>query len=606
MTRHLTTGLLVLPAAALLLCGCTTNDYDLNDVDTTIAVGGDITLPTGSNTQDITLGDILDIDDSDCISLDAADDYVFRQTGDPIDPIHAEVGRISVGEALPTQSYALHIPVADYIPDVPAGVQLPDIKLPQAVTVPGRVNMFTFRGSHPAEVLQLTHATGHASIALRITFSAALAAVLPELDAVELDLPDQLVLDKPAELKDSQWDGTTNTIRLSNVQTAAALTLSSQLTGLRHFTTSEPDGDADYLAFTDTEVALRGTANLSITFSRLNASAFAANADYSVSSALALSQITITGATGRFNPAIDLHDVGNVTVSSVPDFLDDDEVTIDLYNPQLTLTVANDLTVPARIKNARLTSTDKSGNTIGDVTIDEAIRLPHSTDGNSHNTRILLCRTTDGIDLAAYDQVIAQPNLHTLLSRVPRHLSFSCTAEADPTVTATFELGRQYTLQPTYAFEAPLAFGENTTIVYSDSVNNLNKDLDDINIVSGKTQIEVSADMVSTLPLQIDVEAYAVDTQHRRISSSDLRVETVVSLPACADTRQPVSGTLRATVQQLRDGAMKRVDAIIFKARASSTAQTKGIRLNATTQTLRLSNITARVTGKVIVNEDND
>ncbi len=605
MRKHFPMSLLCVPAAVLLLYGCTDSDYDLDDIDTTIAVGGDITLPSGSNTKDITLDDILDIDDSDCIKLDANNDYVFSQTGDPIDPIHTQVDRISVGQEQPTQNYALNIPVGDYILTVPAGTVLPDIDLPQPVTVPGRVNMFTFRGSHPAEVLALTEATGQGTIALNITFSPALAAVVTQFDELELDLPDYLVLAKPAGIDDSQWNGTTNTIRMSNVPTAQGLRLSTQLTGLRDFVTGIPqDNESDYLAFTDADVALRGTASLSATFSKLRASAFVSGAEYSINSALTMGQITITGATGRFNPGIDLQDVGNVTVNNVPSFLDDAEVTIDLYNPQLTLTVSNNLTVPALIKSAHLVSTDQAGRTIGDVTLDEAIRLPLSNDGNSHDTRILVCRTTDDVDISAYDQVIVQRDLHTLLTRVPRHLSFGCTAEADPNTTASFSLGQQYTLQPTYAFEAPLAFGENTTIVYSDSIDDMHKDLEDIDFVSGKTQIEVSADVVSSLPLQLAVEAYAVDTNHRRISSSDLRVETAVNVPACADAAHPVSGTVKATVQQLKDGALQRVDALIFKAKASSTAQTNGIRLNAASQTLRLNNITARVTGKVIVSED--
>ena len=76
---------LLLAMGGLAVTGCTDNDYDVNEIDTTIGIGGDgLELPI-SSTSDIQLKDVLELEDNGVVVEDAeTHNYVFRQTGNDV------------------------------------------------------------------------------------------------------------------------------------------------------------------------------------------------------------------------------------------------------------------------------------------------------------------------------------------------------------------------------------------------------------------------------------------------------------------------------------------------------------------------------------------
>ena len=72
---------LVLLSSCML--SCVDSDYDLSkDLDMTITVGGDnLTIPA-SNTKDITLDKIFDLDEESTVKTDAAGNYALIQSGE--------------------------------------------------------------------------------------------------------------------------------------------------------------------------------------------------------------------------------------------------------------------------------------------------------------------------------------------------------------------------------------------------------------------------------------------------------------------------------------------------------------------------------------------
>lgn len=85
MKKQLTTQ--TLSYAFILLSSCMTacvdNDYDLSkDLDMTVTVGGEnLTIPA-SNTKDITLEKIFDLDEGSTVKADADGNYALSQTGE--------------------------------------------------------------------------------------------------------------------------------------------------------------------------------------------------------------------------------------------------------------------------------------------------------------------------------------------------------------------------------------------------------------------------------------------------------------------------------------------------------------------------------------------
>ena len=79
----------------MTLGSCMDDNYDLGDIDGTVAFGSDegITLPGNNSTAEIMLSDILDIDESDCITTLENGDYVFFKKGDDVEPARPFVKR---------------------------------------------------------------------------------------------------------------------------------------------------------------------------------------------------------------------------------------------------------------------------------------------------------------------------------------------------------------------------------------------------------------------------------------------------------------------------------------------------------------------------------
>ena len=82
--KHLRFAMLGLCTTSFLLFSCVDKDYDLSkDIDLTIQVGGDLSLP-GCNTEEITLKKIFDLDEDDpdnVIKTDESGNYALRKKG---------------------------------------------------------------------------------------------------------------------------------------------------------------------------------------------------------------------------------------------------------------------------------------------------------------------------------------------------------------------------------------------------------------------------------------------------------------------------------------------------------------------------------------------
>ena len=82
-TKHLKIRLFasLLVMSGFLVTGCSDSDYDFNNIDATIGIGGDgLELPV-SNTDNIKLSEVLDLEENGSVVADASTgfNYVFRQ-----------------------------------------------------------------------------------------------------------------------------------------------------------------------------------------------------------------------------------------------------------------------------------------------------------------------------------------------------------------------------------------------------------------------------------------------------------------------------------------------------------------------------------------------
>lgn len=87
--------------------------------------------------------------------------------------------------------------------------------------------------------------------------------------------------------------------------------------------------------------------------------------------------LVIEKVRGKFNPSIELDDLGSTDVTGIPDFLTNDGVVIDIDNPQIILNLESNLDVPGFI-GGTLTAV-KNGQKTANITIPEVKVLANAT-----------------------------------------------------------------------------------------------------------------------------------------------------------------------------------------------------------------------------------
>ena len=311
------------------------------------------------------------------------------------------------------------------------------------------------------------------------------------------------------------------------------------------------------------------------------------------SSDFAIDDMQITSVTGRFDPEIDLDNLGDVEITGVPDFLTDGNVRVDLYNPQILLTLNSDLNMGGFV-GGTLTSW-KDGQPIASVTVPEmAVRAGGMTE-------MCICRNGEGIE--GYDVVQVVPELSTLIDTIPDRITFEGTARADRNQTCEFELGHRYTVQPAYRVEAPIAFAENAQIVYKDTIDEWHEDIEDFEL-SDNSYITFTANIENRVPAYLTLSAYAIDVDGQRMGDDEIKVEVSNTVIASADGETSSETPLTIRVSQNDGRALSRLDGLVFDVTASASDgganPVEGMTLNSEKHFLIARDIKIKLVGTLI------
>lgn len=577
----------LLPAMTLLgglaLASCVNSDYDFNEVDATMGFGGEgLELP-GSSTDTIKLADVLDLGDDDCVKVRPNGDYVFEQVGDNVEPAQPEIAPISVTQRQ-SVSYDIDINVE------PATRSAGDAR---AVTVvlsaDGDMQSFEYDGDKPAEVVGLDYAETDANLSFSLHFPAGLSSVVASLDEISIQMPSFMELsDVSANIgADGSWSIDGSRIVFSNITTSRDLTVSARVSRLR-FGVSDELGS---LGIEGDKIVLDGRVHVSMnsvaTVSGGSIEGLTASSDF------AIDDMQITSVTGRFDPEIDLDNLGDVEITGVPDFLTDGNVRVDLYNPQILLTLNSDLNMGGFV-GGTLTSW-KDGQPIASVTVPEmAVRAGGMTE-------MCICRNGEGIE--GYDVVQVVPELSTLIETIPDRITFEGTARADRNQTCEFELGHRYTVQPAYRVEAPIAFAENAQIVYKDTIDEWHEDIEDFEL-SDNSYITFTANIENRVPAYLTLSAYAIDVDGQRMGDDEIKVEVSNTVIASADGETSSETPLTIRVSQNDGRVLSRLDGLVFDVTASASDgganPVEGMTLNSEKHFLIARDIKIKLVGTLI------
>ena len=578
----------LLVAGFLTLTGCTNNDYDLNNVDATMGFGSESLVIPNSSTKEIQLKDVLDLKEGGCVVTDAAGNYLFQLAGGDVEaaypnisPIILDVtnvfdGDISLSNAASTGAKARRAPGSSLHLASP------------------KVMMFEYHGNDKAvkslNEAKINENENGTEISIRLDFSNISTAV-SNIESATLTLP--------AYLSISQVNGNSNgvpthngsKVTITNISTARPLELSLKTQKL-DFTNNQ--NDHGRLSINNGAIDLTGY--FSIAMQCNVTGAMPDNPTIKAKIGVADRTITMNSATGIFDPKINLNSLGEVDVTGLPDFLDDDDVVADLDNPQILLTVNNDMDVAATV-SATVIST-KEGRELARVT------LPEMSVAKNGLSKICICRQKTSELTQQYGEanVYAVSNLSTLINRIPDHIKIvDVNAHAKPEV-ATIVFGKEYHVKPSYEVNAPLAFGEKANIVYEDSFTGWNDDIDKLDLAEG-TYIEVTANVENKVPAYLTVKAYPVDAQGNKIEDK-LLIEIPDEVAASTDGTTAVTTPITMKITPKVKNSLKQLDGLVFRlegsAKSANGNKVTGISLHEREHTLKLNDIKVKIVGKII------
>ena len=566
--------------------GCTNDDYDFDQIDATMGFGsGELEIPA-SSTMNIPLSDILELEEGGSVKIAANGDYLFQLTGSDASSASPMISPI----VLRGSSYSNTLTLSTH--SAAKGTRTAGTHLS---FVSPKELMFEYNGTDAA-VKSLKSAEVDGEIVLNVNLTlGGLSSAITKLDKVTLTLPGYLQISqvtrngKPIEHNGSK-------ITVENVSTSSNLELTIKAKKLDF---ENQDAYGKVVIGNNGSIKMDGYFDLGIEADATGVPTSALTIGANVN----VNDITLKSATGIFDPEINISSLGDVTVTGVPDFLSEDGVRADLENPQIILSIKNDMDAAAKV-SAKVIST-KNGQNLATVQLPE-MNISKTT--VAPVTKICICRNKTEELTRQYGaaNVYEVSNLATLINQhIPDHVQITgVEAKADLSQEMTIEFGRSYHIEPSYEIYAPLAFAEDAVIEYADDFDGWNDDIDDLELAES-TYLRLTADAQNLVPATLIVEATPLGLDGTDISNLievNVKKGTVkASIDGVTAATSPLEIELREKVK----GGLQKLDGLSYKVKGKAShdgTTVTGIILNSEKHTLKLENIKVKLVGKVIGN----
>lgn len=599
--------------AALMLTSCLDDSYDLNKVDLTMGLGSDGLAVTLGNTENIMLNDILDTDES--VKLDANNLYYLVENGSTninmkVDGFSTNISDTKLNMNAPVLSFA----------DVKSSVEeklgtslgnVTSVAVDNGLRSTGKADGsealdFEVSGMQ-SDVTYLKDLVIEDTDVKMMLHTANTPANMPlgviSMNDVEITLPSVLRVKEGSLAAGWTLDKSKNTLKCASINYNKAQPTICALKVGKVVLNREPKNGK--IEFTENELTITMKAQ-KVTFGATEAFTMHENDVASVrldivvgNSNVSKSNLTVVEATGKFNPVIDPQvnpiDIG----SSLPDFLKDEEVALDVANPTLRFT-SDFSNIPVGVNfSGKLTSVFEDASKNCSVTLPEK-----SFENNKHNV-LYYAQTENPYDPSGlpaegtYDKAQVS-NLNTLVKKIPEQIKVDLSGNKVKVKDQlyTIKLNQEYTADADYSVFVPFEFNKGLSIVYNDSTNSFNDDIDKY----AAEGIRITALAKNAIPLDLNVAIEATDVNGNVIEGI---VFTPAVVKAGSGKKNPATAkyelvetpiTLDATLKD--PNLLKLVDKLIFKVRADNKETTESHTL-VSDQYLRLDKIKLRLKGAV-------
>lgn len=553
---------------------CVDNKYDLDkDIDMTVNVGGEhLTIPAGSS-DTAYLSKIIEVEEGDILQPDAATRVYHLTKKDDIDVKPTTVNEVTISSANTELTKKLIESSTGASGSVTTDLDVENTLTAEANDIDKALIELGALGAKTPVDLTLTFKFND-----EVTFSSVTAKNL------EIQLPDFLMFEKGEVEEGNKL--ILNDEELKNER--KVLHVIGYKFGEKAGEGEKPDENRTITI--DGKVTMKGEVETLVT---------GGSGSLEMTMHVTLGEMTANSVTGVIQPNIKA-ETTNIELNDLPDFLKDEETRLDITNPVILLIANNPLETPVEV-DAVLTpmknNTQIEGKKveIGSGYDKDPVKL---TPGDNV---IALSRTGES-SLEGVTANVKVEDMNNLLETIPDDIEVDLKPVVRYEEYYTAELGKPYEMKSSYEVDVPLSFEQGLNIVYNDSIQDLNKDLNDLDKV-GLKNVKVILSVDNAIPLKLQLKAENVqikDVYGNELSAVKKTIEEDKQYVAeSADGEKPATSELVLNLTSDDTAFLSKIDRICFKITAVPGSAT-GVPLK-DTQWLKVTSIKLSVPGGVNV-----
>ena len=540
-------------AAALLLTSfgittsCIDNSYDLNkDIDMTISAGGEhLAIPVGY-TEKITLDKIIELDEGDDLQIVDGEYHLLKK--DNIDETNTSVKLVTVEESLNPIEPIKVLNNQEY--DIKHEVLFENIGTEDVIEAQAH-------GIDKA-VIEIGSLTADTPTKLTLSFKIETTNTIMydrvTIGNMTITFPDFIKFEGGQSGLNGQTLTITNEIIYKNNPTF------TKSLSIAKYSFGEKYGDGNKIKEENGDRILK-IEEEKITI-KTNGIVYGAqgSGSLSITPTVTLAEMAVSEVYATIQPDIDVKPT-EVELNNLPDFLQDDEIRLDITNPVFSFNANNPLNTDVEMdgvltgyKDGKVTKIVKIGSGNGGA----SITLKPS--GDKQQT-ISIVRDEQTVVEANATKVVV-PNLNDIIETIPDHINVELKPAVKTEQYYTVNLGQDYTLNSAYDIDIPLSFGSNLKIVYEETLDNFDLDLEDVDIK--KAVLSINA--VNTIPLAMEIKndnVSALDANGNVIKDIDVTVEGTIT--ESKDGKTEVSSALNVNLNETAEGAISKLDGLKLK-----------------------------------------
>ena len=287
-----------------------------------------------------------------------------------------------------------------------------------------------------------------------------------------------------------------------------------------------------------------------------------------------LEEMTANSVTGVIQPEIKA-ETTNIELNDLPDFLKDEETRMDITNPVILLRAENQLETPVEV-DAVLTPMKGNSQIDGkEVKVGSGYGKTPVVLASGKNV-IALSRTGE-CTIEGVTSNVKVEDINDLLETIPDDIEVDLQPVVRNEGYYTAELGRAYEMPSSYEVDVPLSFEQNLNIVYNDSVQDLNKDLNDLDkVILKKANVLLTVDNAIPLKLQLKPENVLIkDVYGNELTAVKKTIEEDKQyVTESTDGEKPVTSELVLNLTSEDTAFLSKIDRICFKLTAVPVSAT--------------------------------